>query len=101
MVLFIFHFSPVCNFGNFVDFGIERVNEYFRCNIFCCCMFTELEALEACYWLKAAGFPQYAQAYEGASCGFLSLGDLAYISGKSGFFLNESRDFKMLRGRCL
>lgn len=26
---------------------------------------TELEALEACYWLKAAGFPQYAQAYEG------------------------------------
>ncbi|XP_078369668.1 stAR-related lipid transfer protein 13-like isoform X8 [Oculina patagonica] len=24
----------------------------------------ELEALEACYWLKAAGFPQYAQAYE-------------------------------------
>lgn len=27
--------------------------------------YTELEALEACYWLKAAGFPQYAQAYEG------------------------------------
>jgi hypothetical protein len=26
---------------------------------------TELEALEACYWLKAAGFPQYAQSYEG------------------------------------
>ncbi|KAJ7356191.1 Dynein light chain Tctex-type [Desmophyllum pertusum] len=24
----------------------------------------ELEALEACYWLKAAGFPQYSQAYE-------------------------------------
>ncbi|XP_031563482.1 rho GTPase-activating protein 7-like isoform X2 [Actinia tenebrosa] len=24
----------------------------------------ELEALEACYWLKAAGFPQYAQSYE-------------------------------------
>lgn len=29
------------------------------------CYSTELEALEACYWLKAAGFPQYAQAYEG------------------------------------
>ena len=28
-------------------------------------LYTELEALEACYWLKAAGFPQYAQAYEG------------------------------------
>lgn len=27
--------------------------------------YTELEALEACYWLKAAGFPQYAQSYEG------------------------------------
>ena len=25
----------------------------------------ELEALEACYWLRAAGFPQYAQMYEG------------------------------------
>ncbi|XP_032223242.2 rho GTPase-activating protein 7 isoform X3 [Nematostella vectensis] len=24
----------------------------------------ELEALEACYWLRAAGFPQYAQLYE-------------------------------------
>jgi len=29
------------------------------------CFLAELEALEACYWLKAAGFPQYAQAYEG------------------------------------
>jgi len=28
-------------------------------------LFSELEALEACYWLKAAGFPQYSQAYEG------------------------------------
>ena len=27
--------------------------------------FSELEALEACYWLKAAGFPQYAKVYEG------------------------------------
>ncbi|KAK3859088.1 hypothetical protein Pcinc_034762 [Petrolisthes cinctipes] len=25
---------------------------------------TELEALEACKWLRAAGFPQYAQMYE-------------------------------------
>lgn len=29
------------------------------------CFPAELEALEACYWLKAAGFPQYSQAYEG------------------------------------
>lgn len=27
--------------------------------------FTEIEAKEACDWLKAAGFPQYAQLYEG------------------------------------
>lgn len=25
----------------------------------------ELEATEACRWLKATGFPQYAQMYEG------------------------------------
>ena len=27
--------------------------------------FSEIEALEACKWLRAAGFPQYAQMYEG------------------------------------
>lgn len=26
---------------------------------------TEIEAKEACTWLRAAGFPQYAQLYEG------------------------------------
>jgi hypothetical protein len=26
---------------------------------------TEIEAAEACKWLRAAGFPQYAQMYEG------------------------------------
>lgn len=26
---------------------------------------SEIEAAEACKWLKAAGFPQYAQMYEG------------------------------------
>lgn len=25
----------------------------------------EIEAIEACKWLRAAGFPQYAQMYEG------------------------------------
>ena len=25
----------------------------------------EIEAKEACTWLRAAGFPQYAQLYEG------------------------------------
>lgn len=28
-------------------------------------LISELEALEACYWLRATGFPQYAQMYEG------------------------------------
>ena len=27
--------------------------------------FSEIEAKEACDWLRAAGFPQYAQLYEG------------------------------------
>lgn len=26
---------------------------------------SEIEAKEACDWLRAAGFPQYAQFYEG------------------------------------
>lgn len=30
---------------------------------FCCV--SEIEALEACQWLRAAGFPQYAQMFEG------------------------------------
>ena len=29
---------------------------------------SELEAKEACDWLRAAGFPQYAQLYEGNQC---------------------------------
>jgi hypothetical protein len=28
----------------------------------------EIEAAEACKWLRAAGFPQYAQMYEGEYC---------------------------------
>lgn len=30
--------------------------------------FAEIEATEACKWLRAAGFPQYAQMYEGKCC---------------------------------
>lgn len=30
----------------------------------CCCL-PEIEAKEACDWLRAAGFPQYAQLFEG------------------------------------
>ena len=29
------------------------------------CIFAEIEAVEACRWLKETGFPQYAQMYEG------------------------------------
>lgn len=39
-----------------------------KCFLFVCLFVyfvSELESLEACYWLKAAGFPQYAQSYEG------------------------------------
>lgn len=31
---------------------------------------TEIEAKEACTWLRAAGFPQYAQLYEGRTLFF-------------------------------
>lgn len=33
--------------------------------LFCSFCFAEIEAKEACTWLRAAGFPQYAQLYEG------------------------------------
>lgn len=32
------------------------------------CFLSETEAKKACDWLRAAGFPQYAQLYEGESC---------------------------------
>lgn len=28
-------------------------------------LFSEIEAIEACRWLRETGFPQYAQLYEG------------------------------------
>lgn len=31
------------------------------------CFLSEIEAKKACAWLRAAGFPQYAQLYEGES----------------------------------
>lgn len=36
------------------------------------CFVSEIEAKKACDWLRAAGFPQYAQLYEGESCFLLS-----------------------------
>lgn len=35
---------------------------FIRCIRF---LFVEIEAVEACRWLKEAGFPQYAQMYDG------------------------------------
>lgn len=37
----------------------------------CCCL-PEIEAKEACDWLRAAGFPQYAQLFEGNGGFFFS-----------------------------
>lgn len=31
-------------------------------------IFLEIEALEACNWLRAAGFPQYASMFQGDFC---------------------------------
>jgi len=37
--------------------------------VLCFCPLPEIEAKEACDWLRAAGFPQYAQLYEGRRLG--------------------------------
>lgn len=34
-------------------------------SLFLSLLLAEIEAVEACKWLRAAGFPQYAQMYEG------------------------------------
>lgn len=41
---------------------VEVVSKLTRFPSLC---FSEIEAKEACDWLRAAGFPQYAQLYEG------------------------------------
>lgn len=52
-------------------------------NAWDCCLnkylsfIAELEAIEACKWLRAAGFPQYAQMYEGE---YLQLRKFSYSS---------------------
>lgn len=44
-------------------FVIEHDSSYLF--TFCLLCVSEIEAIEACKWLRAAGFPQYAQMYEG------------------------------------
>lgn len=48
----------VCHCSVLVIFLVINANSRF-------CNFAEIEAQEACKWLRAAGFPQYAQMYEG------------------------------------
>uniref|UniRef100_A0A8B9GXW8 StAR-related lipid transfer (START) domain containing 13a n=1 Tax=Astyanax mexicanus TaxID=7994 RepID=A0A8B9GXW8_ASTMX len=46
---------------------LERENKEIKNlgnNLFFLVCFSEIEAKEACDWLRAAGFPQYAQLYE-------------------------------------
>ena len=47
-----------------------RCREHRCCRAGCSvlCFLSEIEAKKACEWLRAAGFPQYAQLYEGESC---------------------------------
>ncbi len=40
-------------------------------SVFSSFLISELEATEACRWLRATGFPQYAQMYEGKKIVFL------------------------------
>jgi hypothetical protein len=44
--------------------GLLTSKEGFCCMDYSFCV-SEIEAAEACKWLRAAGFPQYAQMYEG------------------------------------
>lgn len=46
------------------------------------CSLSEAEARKACEWLRAAGFPQYAQLYEGESCLFCCSPSLPCISAR-------------------
>lgn len=42
--------------------------------------FLEIEATEACKWLRATGFPQYAQMYEGTNkLSFIPIFSIVYI----------------------
>lgn len=47
----------------------------------CCCL-TEIEAKEACDWLRAAGFPQYAQLFEGNRGAFPAPTQIRHKEGK-------------------
>lgn len=47
--------------------------------LFCFSCSTEIEAKEACDWLRAAGFPQYAQLYEGNRATALQISPLAHV----------------------
>ena len=57
-------------------------------------LFTEIEAAEACKWLRAAGFPQYAQMFEGkfVVCLFVCL-SVECIKSFNDFFFKKNRVF--------
>ena len=59
MILLCITHTPVLTAGYFFVCLIISLIVFF---VVC---FSEIEALEACKWLRAAGFPQYAQMYEG------------------------------------
>lgn len=42
-------------------------------------LIAEIEATEACQWLRAAGFPQYAQMYEGKWTNEFNLIDIVSV----------------------
>lgn len=61
--------------STWIRYNILLINSFLLSFIFCiainsfshvfCFFFTEIEAIEACKWLRAAGFPQYAALFEG------------------------------------
>ena len=60
--------QSLLNFNEFtlvLPFYELKITFLYFFNEFFFFLFSELEAVEACKWLRAAGFPQYAQMYEG------------------------------------
>lgn len=49
----------------------KKQETHLEFSVFSSFLISELEATEACRWLRATGFPQYAQMYEGKKIVFL------------------------------
>ena len=68
--------------------------------LFCFPCSTEIEAKEACDWLRAAGFPQYAQLYEGNTATALQIFPLAHLHLLAPTVSLPTSSYAHHQGRC-